>query len=207
MSTQKLDLEKLFNEAKVQIGETFYSMDYGEVKFESVSHFLGTTLLNFRTRHYNIASFTCDGYYYAFDVTKRIIKIFPSVLERDWFKWAEKRIKSNEYFSKMFCNCTGTPTEPENENKTNLFQSENRIVYLVLKPENIMKELTIREWNDFINRYRNDKNSVVEPYDENMDGYVFITTSLENILNNHLLTDLRFLVREKTKYHKTNYEL
>lgn len=204
---KELDLEKLFNEAKVKPGETFYSMDYGEVKFESVSHFLGTTLLNFRTRHYNIVSFTCNGYYYAFDVTKHIIKIFPNVLERDWFKWAEKRIKSNEYFFKMFCNSIGTPTEPENENKTKLFQIENRIVYLVLKPENFMKELTMREWNDFLDRYTNDKNSVVEPYDENMDGYVFITTSLENILNNHLLTDLRFLAREKTKYHKSEYNL
>lgn len=209
MSTQKLDLEKLFNEAKVKPGETFYSMEYGEVKFESVSHFLGTTLLNFRTRHGNFASFTCDGYYYAFDVTEHIIKIFPSVLERDWFKWAEKRIKTNTYLSKMFCNCIGTSTGIENENKCeeNLFQIENKIVYLVIKPENIMKELTIREWNDFIDRYSNDKNSVVEPYDENMDGYFFVTTSLENILNNHLLTDLRFLVRERTEYHKTNYKL
>lgn len=164
-------------------------------------------MLNFRTRHGNVVAFTCDGNHYIFGVRNDVIQIFPSVLERDWFKWAEKRIKTNTYYSKIFCNCIGTPTEPENENKTNLFQMENRIVYLVLKPENFMKELTMREWNDFINRYTEDKNSVVEPYNENMDGYVFITTSLENILNNHLLTDLRFLVSKKTEYHKTEYNL
>jgi hypothetical protein len=185
---KKLDLEKLFNEAKVQIGEKFYSTEYGEVKFESVSQFLGTTLLNFRTRHGNTVAFTCDGYYYMFGGTEHVIKIFPSIYERDWFKWVEKRKNGNK--------C-----------EENLFQTENKIVYLVIKPENIMKELTIREWNDFIDRYTNDKNSVVEPYDENMDGYIFITTSLENILNNHSFNDLRFLVPEKTEYHITEFKL
>lgn len=185
---KKLDLEKLFNEAKVRIGEKFYTILYGEVEYESVSHFLGTTLLNFRTRHGNTVAFTCDGYYYLFASIEHVMKIYPSIDERDWFKWLEKRKNGNK--------C-----------EENLFQTENKIVYLVIKPENIMKELTIREWNDFIDRYTNDKNSVVEPYDENMDGYIFITTSLENILNNHSLNDLRFLVPEKTEYHITEFKL
>ena len=88
-----------------------------------------------------------------------------------------------------------------------MFQTENKIVYLVIKPENIMKELTIREWNDFIDRYTDDKNSVVERYNENMDGYIFITTSLENILNNHSVNDLRFLVTKRTEHHKTDFKL
>jgi hypothetical protein len=185
---EKLDLENIFNEANVQIGEKFYTKDYGEVEYEGIFRFLCITLLNFRTRHGNIVAFTCDGYYYMFGGTEHVIKIFPSIYERDWFKWAEKRKNGNK--------C-----------EENLFQTENKIVYLVIKPENIMKELTIREWNDFIDRYTNDKNSVVEPYNENMDGYVFITTSLENILNNHSLNDLRFLVPEKTEYHITEFKL
>lgn len=189
---KKLDLEKLFNEAKVQIGEKFYTIDYGEVEYESVSRFLGTTLLNFRTRLGNNVSFTCDGYYYMFGVRKREIKIFPIGVGMDWFKWAEKRLHNKT---------------SDDIIKKPMFQTENKIVYLVIKPENIMKELTIREWNDFLDRYRNDENSVVEPYNENMDGYIFITTSLENILNNHSLNDLRFLVPEKTEYHITEFKL
>lgn len=184
----KLDLENIFIEANVKSGEKFYTTDFGEVKYEDVSHFLGKTLLNFRTRLGNKVSFTCDGYYYMFGVRDHEMTLFPSKVENDWFKWVEKRKNGNK--------C-----------EENLFQTENKIVYLVLKPENIMKELTIREWNDFIDRYTNDKNSVVEPYNENMDGYVYITTSLENILNNHSLNDLCFLVPEKTEHHKTEFKL
>ena len=186
---KKLDLEKLFNEANVQIGEKFYTKDcYGEVEYEGIFRFLGTTILTFKTKNGGQIGYTCNGCHYEFQQKVNEMTIFPSIDERDWFKWAEKRKNGNK--------C-----------EENLFQTENKIVYLVIKPENIMKELTIREWNDFIDRYTDDKNSVVEPYNENMDGYVFITTSLENILNNHLLTDLRFLVPEKTEYHITEFKL
>lgn len=189
----KLDLENIFIEANVKSGEKFYTTDFGEVKYEDVSHFLGKTLLNFRTRLGNKVSFTCDGYYYMFGERDREMTLFPSIDERDWFKWRDERLNHNETSDDII--------------KGTMFQTENKIVYLVLKPENIMKELTIREWNDFIDRYRNDKNSVVEPYNENMEGYVYITTSLENILNNHSLNDLRFLVPKKTKFHITEFKL
>lgn len=185
---KKLDLEKLFHETNVQLGDIFYSKFDGEVEFTGISRFLGTTLLNFKTKLGVNKEYTCNGCKYEVLHKSNEMILFPSRFENDWFIWAEERKNGNKCEEK-------------------LFQTENKIVYLVLKPENFMKELTIREWNDFLDRYTNDKNSVVEPYNENMDGYVFITTSLENILNNHLLTDLRFLVREKTKYHKSEYNL
>lgn len=188
MSTQKLDLENIFIEANVKPGETFYSMLFDEVTYDNIINYLGTTLIVFRLKNGSEVSYTCDGHIYGFHHDDNSLDIFPNMYECDWMKWLEERTK-------------------ENKPKTNLFQVENRIIYLVLKPENFTKELTMREWNDFIDRYTNDKNSVVEPYDETMDGYVFITTSLENILNNHSHNDLRFLVPEKTEYHKTNYKL
>ena len=194
MSTQKLDLEKLFNIANVKEGEEFYSSDYGWVIYDGICRYMGTTLLDFKCKMDTSkkVSYRCDGTLYYIEGHYTQITIHPDSVKTGWLNWLDKRVKNN--------------TTTEKDNKP-MFQTENKIVYLVLKPENIMKELTIREWNDFIDRYSNDKNSVVEPYDENMDGYTFITTSLENILNNHLLTDLRFLVCEKTEYHKTNYKL
>jgi hypothetical protein len=185
---RKLDLEKLFHENNVQLGDIFYSKFDGEVEYTGISRFLGTTLLNFKTKLGVNKEYTCNGCKYEVFYKSNEMILFPSRFENDWFKWAEKRKNGNK--------C-----------EENLFQTENKIVYLVIKPENIMKELTIREWNDFIDRYTNDKNSVVEPYNENMDGYVFITTSLENILNNHSFNDLRFLVPEKTEYHITEFKL
>ena len=195
MNTQELDLENIFIEAKVKPGEEFYSSDYGWVIYDGINRYMGTTLLDFKCKidTSKTVSYRCDGTLYDIEGHYTQITIHPDSVQTGWFNWLVKRVKNN--------------TTTEKNNKPNLFQIENRIVYLVLKPENIMKELTIREWNDFIDRYSNDKNSVVEPYDENMDGYFFVTTSLENIFNNHLLTDLRFLVRERTEYHKTNYKL
>lgn len=194
MSTQKLDLENIFIEAKVKPGEEFYSSDYGWVIYDGISRYMGTTLLDFKCKidTSKTVSYRCDGTLYYIEGHYTQITIHPDSVKTGWFNWLNKRVKNN------------TTTE---KNDKPMFQTENKIVYLVIKPENIMKELTMREWNDFINRYTDDKNSVVEPYDETMDGYVFITTSLENILNNHLLTDLRFLVSKKTEHHKTDYKL
>ena len=185
---EKLDLENIFIEANVKSGEKFYTKDCGEVEYEGIFRFLGTTILTFKIKNGGQVGYTCNGCLYEFNQKGNEITIFPSRVENDWFKWVEKRKNGNKCEEK-------------------LFQTENKIVYLVLKPENIMKELTIREWNDFIDRYSNDENSVVEPYNENMDGYVFITTTLENVVNNHSVNDLRFLVTERTEYHKTDFKI
>lgn len=191
---KKLDLEKIFNEAKVKPGEEFYSSDYGFVIYVGISRYMGTTLLDFKCKidTSKTVSYRCDGTLYNIEGRYTQITIHPDSVQTGWFNWLDKRVKNN------------TTTE---KNDKPMFQTENKIIYLVIKPENFMKELTIREWNDFIDRYTNDKNSVVEPYNENMDGYVFITTSLENILNNHSVNDLRFLVSKKTEYHKSEYNL
>lgn len=49
----------------------------------------------------------------------------------------------------------------------------NQIIYLVIKPNNLMSELSINDWNDLITFYENDKESIVEEYDEKYDGYAF----------------------------------
>lgn len=84
---------------------------------------------------------------------------------------------------------------------------KNQIVYLWIKPDYWFKQLSINEFNNLVERYRNDSDAVVEDYDENMDGHVFITTNLYNILANHTVMDLRFIIEGRSKYHKTNYEL
>lgn len=83
----------------------------------------------------------------------------------------------------------------------------NQIIYLVIKPNNLMSELSINDWNDLITFYENDKESIVEEYDEKYDGYVFITTNLFNILKKRSLMDLRFNIGYRTENHKTDYNL
>lgn len=83
----------------------------------------------------------------------------------------------------------------------------NQIIYLVIKPNNLMSELSINDWNDLITFYENDKESIVEEYDEKSIGYVFITTNLFNILKNRSLMDLRFNIGYRTENHKTDYNL
>lgn len=82
---------------------------------------------------------------------------------------------------------------------------ENQIIYLVLRPRNLMEELSINQWNELITSYENDEDAIVEPYDPEWDGFVYITTNLFNILKNHSLLDLRFNVGYRTEGHKTNY--
>lgn len=91
--------------------------------------------------------------------------------------------------------------------RSNGIKIENQIIYLHISPDYLFKKLSVNEFNSLIERYQNDIDSVVEDYDENMDGHVFITTNLHNILSNHTIMDLRFNVGYRSVYHKTNYEL
>ena len=84
---------------------------------------------------------------------------------------------------------------------------ENQVIYLALQPRHLINDLSINEWNDFITSYVNDNNAVAEDYDENFDGYFFVTTNLYNILENHSLLDLKFNVGYRTVHHKTDYKL
>ena len=84
---------------------------------------------------------------------------------------------------------------------------KNQVVYLWIKPDYLFKQLSINEFNNLVERYQNDIDSVVEDYDENMDGHVFITTNLYKILANHTIMDLRFIIEGRSIYHKTDYEL
>lgn len=81
------------------------------------------------------------------------------------------------------------------------FKIEDKEVYLVLSPYNLMRELSINQWNDFITRYGNDKLSLITPYNEEYDGWFFVTTTLKNIFRNHSLYDLRFLYEHRTVHH------
>lgn len=81
------------------------------------------------------------------------------------------------------------------------FKIEDKEVYLVLSPYNLMRELSINQWNDFITRYENDKLSLITPYNEEYDGWFFVTTTLKNIFKNHSLYDLRFLYEHRTVHH------
>lgn len=83
---------------------------------------------------------------------------------------------------------------------------DNQIIYLRLQPNNLLTDLSIRQWNEFITSYENDEDAIVEEYDGDRDGYVYITTNLHNILKNHSLLDLRFNVGYRTNGHKTDYE-
>lgn len=78
---------------------------------------------------------------------------------------------------------------------------ENRIIYLVLPAKELFHSLSINDWNQIITRYKNDHLSVVDVEDDVED--VFITTTLDNVLKNHDIMDLRFIVEGRTKYHKS----
>jgi hypothetical protein len=78
---------------------------------------------------------------------------------------------------------------------------ENRIIYLVLPAKELFHSLSINDRNQIINRYENDHLSVVDVEDDVED--VFITTTLYNVLKNHDIMDLRFIVEGRTKYHKS----
>ena len=78
---------------------------------------------------------------------------------------------------------------------------ENRIIYLVLPEKELFHSLSINDWNQIITRYDNDHLSVVDVEDDVED--VFITTTLYNVLKNHDIMDLRFIVEGRTKYHKS----
>lgn len=88
-----------------------------------------------------------------------------------------------------------------------MLQIDNCIIYLALKPNDLIEKLSIQQWNDFIVSYSKDKDSIVEEYDKDMDGYVFITTNLYNILTNHSIMDLRFNLGYRSAFHKSEYKL
>ena len=184
---EKLDLENIFIEANVKSGEKFYTTLYGVVEYESISHFLGTTLLNFRTIDGKIIPFNCSGYYYLFGTIKHGHRIFPSIDEHDWIKWLEERKNGNKCEEK-------------------LFQTENKIVYLQIPLKVIKNELTGEEYKKYLFNYVTDRNIEID-CNETMPNYWFVTSTLKNILINHLLSDLRFLVPEKTEYHITEFKL
>lgn len=84
---------------------------------------------------------------------------------------------------------------------------KNQLVYLWIKPDYWFKELSINELNNLVERYQNDNDAVVEDYNEDMDGHIFITTNLYNVLINHTILDLRFNIGYRSKYHKTDYDI
>lgn len=84
---------------------------------------------------------------------------------------------------------------------------KNQLVYLWIQPKHWLKELSIDELNNLFERYKNDNDAVIEEYDEDMDGHIFITTNLYNVLINHTILDLRFNIGYRSKYHKTDYNI
>lgn len=67
---------------------------------------------------------------------------------------------------------------------------EDRKIRLTLKPKHLMDVLSIKEWNELVSRYENDKNVIVH---EHMDDFISFDTTLENVVNNHSILDLRFV--------------
>lgn len=84
---------------------------------------------------------------------------------------------------------------------------ENQVIYLALKPDYLFDVLSVNDWNQIIRKYEKDRKAVVEYHPEEKDGWVFITTSLYNILKNHDLLDLRFNIGYRTKYHTVDFKL
>lgn len=78
---------------------------------------------------------------------------------------------------------------------------KDREIYLYLKSDDLVEKLSINEWNAFIESYEKDEKALVTPYDENLDGRCFITTTLKNIVDNHNLFDLRFMCRYRSEHH------
>lgn len=82
---------------------------------------------------------------------------------------------------------------------------DNCIIYIVLTPDDLINKLSINQWNEFIESYEKDDEAIVEEYNEEKDGFVFITTNLYNILRKHSILDLRFNMGFRTNFHKTDY--
>lgn len=86
---------------------------------------------------------------------------------------------------------------------------ENKIIYLVLRERNLCHELSINDWNEFVDFYENDKESVTEPVEQSKDnkfGVCFaVTTNLFNILKKRSIYDLRFMLEGPSEYHTKEY--
>lgn len=80
---------------------------------------------------------------------------------------------------------------------------EDREIYLIINPNDLMTKLSINQWNELITNYENDDFSLVTPYNEEYDGWCFITTTLKNVIENHSIYDLRFLCEYRTENHLT----
>lgn len=86
----------------------------------------------------------------------------------------------------------------------NNVQIEDREIYLIVNADKeLMTRLSIKQWNDLIDRYTNDDKSLVTPYNKEQDGMFFVTTTLKNVLENQSIYDLRFLFDYRTKWHLT----
>ena len=86
----------------------------------------------------------------------------------------------------------------------NNVQIEDREIYLIVNADKeLMTRLSIKQWNDLIDRYTNDDKSLVTPYNKEQDGIFFVTTTLKNVLENQSIYDLRFLFDYRTKWHLT----
>ena len=86
----------------------------------------------------------------------------------------------------------------------NNVQIKDREIYLIVNADKeLMKRLSIKQWNDLIDRYTNDDKSLVTPYNKEQDGMFFVTTTLKNVLENQSIYDLRFLSDYRTKWHLT----
>ena len=86
----------------------------------------------------------------------------------------------------------------------NNVQIEDREIYLIVNADKeLMRRLSIKQWNDLIDRYTNDDKSLVTPYNKEQDGMFFVTTTLKNVLENQSIYDLRFLSDCITKWHLT----
>lgn len=86
----------------------------------------------------------------------------------------------------------------------NNIQIEDREIYLIVDAnKELMTKLSIKQWNNLIDRYTNDNKSLVTPYNKEQDGMFFVTTTLKNVLENQSIYDLRFLSDYRTKWHLT----
>lgn len=74
----------------------------------------------------------------------------------------------------------------------------NEVVYLHLKPEYFLRELSLREWGKMISSYEGDSGAAVEI----IAGNVYITTTLARVLEGHSVLDLRFNCGGRTRWHK-----
>ena len=96
-NVKDIDLEVIFQEANVQIGEKFYTTNRGVVEYEGIERFLGTTLLQFKTKNGGSVAYTSDGHDYKelYAITPghyyQEMKLFPNREERNWFKWLAER--------------------------------------------------------------------------------------------------------------------